>query len=101
MENITITEYNNTILTCVVEGRLLPSVLWWANTISNDDYVELFNDTNISIVQTVNGFVVTSYLTLLTVPRSFHGNYKCNASNNLGSVDSMAFLTVYCEFNDK
>ena len=84
-------------MSCQVEGRPHPSISWWFTSDASTDFSAINNDSNIITINAIDGQLVTSMLIISNTPRTNHGFYKCNSSNILGTVESVAFITVNCE----
>ena len=100
--NVTVTEGNQTTLTCTARGVPAPEFMWYRES-------ELINgsDTRLQIssseiVNTTTGFIyVTSKLNITVIDRSDSGVFRCVATNViLGELlnDSQSYtMTVNCK----
>ena len=77
LTNITVTEGENSTLTCRVSGTPMPSVSW----------------TEVRTGDRTDGEI----LVLVNVSKSDAGEYKCEASNFCGNDSKSTFVIVNCK----
>ena len=81
------------MFTCSAEGFPLPSISW--RRINDDGSETVFTkDENIMSSVSSSGFTVTSTLTLSPTDLTLNGVYVCTATNDVGSANESAVLTV-------
>ena len=78
------------IFTCQSTGQPIPTISWYF-----DDIMINVSDENKYILSTsINGTVVTSVLTIVSIQSSDVGTYTCFATNIIGGEQRSGVLTV-------
>ena len=91
--NVTVVAPDEAVFTCSAEGFPLPSVSWRRfNT--NGLEIVLTEGGNIMVSNSSTTFTTTSNLTLSPTDHTLNGVYACTATNDVGSVNASAVLTV-------
>ena len=103
--NLTVTEGDQTILTCTAHGVPAPEFMWYRGS-------ELINglDTSLQVISndpthntSTDVYHVTSELTLTMVNKNDSGVFRCEVTNILLGVSSndsqTYYITVNCKFH--
>ena len=91
--NITVMAPDEAVFTCSAEGFPLPSISWSRFDINGLEIV-LTEGANIMVSNSSTTFTTTNNLTLSPTDLTLNGVYVCTATNDIGSNNASAVLTV-------
>ena len=76
--------------TCLVVGEPVPNISWYFNDVT----LFVLNSSKYQISNSINGTMIESFLTIMSVQSSDVGKYTCHAENIVGMDQSSGILTV-------
>ena len=82
------------IFTCQATGEPVPNISWYFN----DNTLIVSDGSKYSISNSLNGIIIRSLLTVVSVQSSDVGKYTCHAENFIGTDRSSGILTVNGKF---
>ena len=91
--SVTLVAPDEAVVTCSAEGFPLPSVSW-RRFDTNGVEIVLTEGGNIMVSNSSTTFTTTSNLTLSPTDHTLNGVYLCTATNDVGSNNAFAVLTV-------
>ena len=83
-------ETNAVTFTCQSLGEPVPTISWYFN----DDMINVSDSSKYNITSSVNGTLVKSLLTIVSIISSDVGTYTCHANNIIGTDINSGILTV-------
>ena len=98
-EHVVVDEGSSVAITCEVDGFPQPSILLFPKSserIYEDNRIELIGPIRIP-VNIGNITRIRYVLNITEVLREDHGEYECNARNNIGESIKCTFLDVQCK----
>ena len=76
--------------TCLAVGEPVPNISWYFNDVT----LIVLNSSKYQISNSINGTMIESFLTIISVQSSDVGKYTCRAENIVGMDQSSGILTV-------